>query len=292
MVVGAYPREKWISKVRSRKRIGQRMKVLVTGKNGQIARSLADCAEGHPALSLVFASRSDTDVRLDLEDEPSIRLAVQTVKPDIIINAAAYTQVDQAEDEPEKAMQINAIAPGILAEEANKYGAAIIQISTDYVFDGTLDRPYRPTDKTNPIGSYGVSKLRGEQTVRAATDDFIIIRTAWIYSSYGKNFYKRMLRLAVEDGKVSVVTDQIGNPTHAKDIAEGLLRICDKLRMGENQLLGTVQHLVGPEEMTRFDFAQQIFADNNLNCIVEPITTEQRPTKAMRPANSRLISTL
>ena len=114
------------------------MKVLVTGKNGQLSRSLADCAEGHPALSLVFASRSETNVRLDLEDEASIRLAVQTVEPDIIINAAAYTQVDRAENEPDKAMQINGTAPGILAEEAKKCSAVIIQISTDYVFDGTL----------------------------------------------------------------------------------------------------------------------------------------------------------
>lgn len=268
------------------------MKVLVTGKNGQLSRSLADCAEDHPALSLVFASRSETNVRLDLEDEASIRLAVQTVEPDIIINAAAYTQVDRAENEPDKAMQINGTAPGILAEEAKKCSAVIIQISTDYVFDGTLGRPYHPTDETNPVGSYGAAKLKGEQAIRNATDDFIIIRTAWIYSSYGKNFYKTMLKRAEENDKISVVADQIGNPTHAKDIAEQVLGVCDALRIGDTQLLGTVQHFVGPEEMTWFDFAQRILADNNLDCVIEPITTEQRPTKAKRPANSRMISTI
>jgi len=268
------------------------MKVLVTGKNGQLARCLDDCAEQHPSLSLVFAARKGTDIPLDLEDEASIRLAVQTIKPDIIINAAAYTQVDGAEDEPDTAMQINGTAPGILAEEVNKCGAVIIQISTDYVFDGTLDRPYRTTDETNPIGSYGASKLKGEQAVRDATDEFIIIRTARVYSFYGKNFYTTMLRLAEEGGRVSVVTDQIGNPTHAKDIAERVLGVCEELRKGDNQLLGTVQHFVGPEEMTWFDFARRIFIDNNLDCIVEPITTEQRPAKAKRPANSRMISTI
>lgn len=268
------------------------MKVLVTGKYGQVARCLADCAENYPALSLIFASRSDADLNLDLEDEASLRLAVQTVKPDIIINAAAYTQVDQAEDEPEKAMQINGIAPGILAEEAKKYGAVFIQISTDYVFDGTLGHPYRPTDETNPTGAYGASKLKGEQAVRDATDEFVIIRTAWVYSSYGKNFYNTMLRYAEEKGKVSVVTDQIGNPTHANDIARCVLGVCEQLRNGDRCLLGTVHHFAGPNEMTWFEFAQQIFADNNVTCIVEPIMTDQKLKKAKRPANSRLVSTL
>ena len=268
------------------------MKVLVTGKNGQLARCLADCAEQYPSLSLVFAAREGADIPFDLEVEGSLRLAVQTVKPDIIINAAAYTQVDRAEDEPEKAMQVNGVAPGILAEEAKKCGAVIIQISTDYVFDGALDRPYRPTDETNPIGSYGASKLEGELAVCDATDDFVIIRTAWVYSSYGENFYTNMLRLAEENSKVSVVTDEIGNPTHAKDIAERVLGVCEKLRNGDRQLLGTVQHFVGPDEMTWFEFARKIFADNNVDCMVEPITADQMQVKAKRPANSRMISTL
>ena len=268
------------------------MKVLVTGKYGQVARCLADCAENYPALSLIFASRSDADLNLDLEDEASLRLAVQTVKPDIIINAAAYTQVDRAEDEPDKAMQINGTAPGILAEEAKKCGAAIIQISTNCVFDGTLDRPYLPTDETNPVSCYGASKLKGEQAVSHATDDFIIIRVAWVYSSYGENFYTKMLALAKDKNQISVVDDQIGNPTNAKYIAERMLDVCEKMHGGDRPLLGTVQHLVGPDDMTRYEFARQIFAANNMACIVEPITTEQRPTKARRPVNSRMISTI
>lgn len=231
-------------------------------------------------------------MRLDLEDEASLRAAVQAVKPDIIINTAAYTKVDQAEDEPQISMQVNGIAPGILAEEAKKCGATIIQISTDCVFDGRLNRPYRPSDETNPISTYGTSKLKGEVAVSNATDNFIIIRVAWVYSSYGQNFYTKMLALAKQKNQISVVTDQIGNPTHAKYIAKRLLSVCEKQRGGQKDLLGTIQHLAEPIEMTRFEFARQIFADNNLDCIVEPITSDKRPTKAKRPANSRLVSTI
>ena len=268
------------------------MKVLVTGKNGQIARCLADCADGYPALSMVFAARSGTDIRLDLEDEASVRLAVQTVQPDIIINAAAYTQVDKAEDEPEIAMQVNGIAPGILGEEAKKCGAVVIQISTDRVFDGTLDRPYFPTDKTNPIGSYGASKLKGEQAVSAATDEFIIVRVAWVYSSYGDNFYTKMMALAADRNQISVVDDQIGNPTQANDVARQLLCMCENLRGGDRSLLGSIQHFVGPDEMTRLDFARQIFADNKVDCVVKSTSTAKMATKAERPANSRLFKTI
>ena len=272
------------------------MKVLITGKHGQLARCLDDCAAKFPMLSLIFAARSGAEINLDLEAEASLRLAVQTVQPNVIINAAAYTQVDRAEDEPEAAMQINGVAPGILAEEANKCGAVIIQISTDYVFDGTSDHPYKPTDQTNPTSTYGASKLKGELAVSNATDDFITIRTAWVYSSYGKNFYKKMLSLAQTESKIEVVDDQIGNPTHAHDLALRLLGICKDLRDGDKTLLGTVQHFVGPDEMTWFDFARQIFVDNDIDCIVKPTTTDQMKKKlklkANRPANSRLTSTI
>ncbi|WP_153772174.1 dTDP-4-dehydrorhamnose reductase [Labrenzia sp. CE80] len=268
------------------------MKILVTGKEGQVARCLADHAQKHPGLKLVFAARTCTEVLLDLNSEASIRTAVRATEPDVIINAAAYTAVDQAEDEPDLAMQINGIAPGILAEEACNIGARLIQISTDYVFDGELDRPYLPTDPVNPIGVYGKTKLAGENAVRAATPDHVIVRTAWVYSPYGQNFYKTMLRLAETRDEISVVNDQIGNPTSANEIAEGLLAICEDWAQGGRAQLGQTVHLTGPEEMTWYAFAVKILAESErkggASCRVNAITTSDYPTKAVRPKNSRL----
>lgn len=243
-------------------------------------------------MSVIFAGRSGTDTKLDLEDEASIRSAVQEIQPDVIINAAAYTQVDDAEDEPERAMQINGHAPGILAEEANKCGAKLIQVSTDFVFDGTRDRPYEPMDETNPINSYGASKLKGEEAVSNMANEFIIVRLAWVFSTFGQNFYKTMLRLGKDRDEIHVVDDQVGNPTSAYEIAEGLLNICKQLGNGDKRLLGTIQHLVGLREMTRFEFAQKIFASNKIECVVKPTTTGEMKMKAKRPANSRLLPTI
>ncbi|GGB61201.1 NAD(P)-dependent oxidoreductase [Roseibium aquae] len=269
------------------------MRVLVTGKEGQVARCLADRAPYHPALELVFAARQGTEILLDLAREETIRAAVAMTKPDVILNAAAYTAVDQAEDEPELAMAINGWAPGILAQEAAKIGARIIQISTDYVFDGELDRPYLPSDPVNPIGVYGKTKLAGEEAVRAATPDHVIVRTAWVYSPYGKNFYKTMLQLAETRDEISVVDDQIGNPTKAHDIADGLLTICNDWAAGRSMRLAETIHLVGPDEMTWCGFARRIFAESAASggpfCHVNAITTSDYPTRAKRPRNSRLV---
>lgn len=268
------------------------MKILVTGKEGQVARCLADRAPEHPDLKLIFAARAGTDVFLDLADEISIRAAVRSVKPDVIVNAAAYTAVDQAEEEPELAMKINGLAPGILAEEAVACGARIIQISTDYVFDGELDRPYLPSDPVNPVGIYGKTKLAGEEAVRAATSDYVIARTAWVYSPYGKNFFKTMLQLADTRNEISVVNDQTGNPTCAYEIADGLLSICEEWNKGRCEHLGKVIHLVGPKEMTWYDFARSIFAESATKggpiTKVNAISSKEYPTKVARPKNSRL----
>ncbi len=271
------------------------MKILVTGKQGQVARCLADRAGEHPELELVFAARTGTEFLLDLAKPASIRAAVRAAKPDVIINAAAYTAVDKAEDEPELAMQVNGIAPGLLAAEAAACGARIIHISTDYVFDGELDRPYLPSDPVNPIGVYGKTKLTGEEAVRTATSDFVIVRTAWVYSPYGKNFYKTMLRLAETRDEISVVDDQIGNPTSAYEIADGLLAICEDWLKGGKRCLGRIIHLVGPQEMTWCGFARKIFAESAAiggpDCHVNAISTADYPTKAKRPMNSRLEKT-
>lgn len=272
------------------------MKILVTGKEGQVARCLADRAADHPGLELVFVAREGTDTVLDLADPDTIRAAVAAVKPDVILNAAAYTAVDQAEDEPELAMAINGIAPGILAAEAAKIGAKIIQISTDYVFDGELDRPYLPSDPVNPIGVYGKTKLAGEEAVRAANPDHVIARTAWVYSPYGKNFYKTMLRLAETRDEISVVDDQIGNPTSAYEIADGLLAICDDWAKGDREYLGETHHLVNHQSMSWYQFARSIVEEQikgtGRQCHVKAISSADYPTKVRRPKNSRLIRTL
>lgn len=268
------------------------MRILVTGKDGQVARCLADRATDHRDLELVIAARTGTDIQLDLARPDTVRDAVRAVRPDVIINAAAYTNVDQAEDEPELAMQINGIAPGILAQEAAGCGAKIIQVSTDYVFDGTLDRPYRPDDAVNPIGVYGRTKLAGEDAVRSASADHVIVRTAWVYSPYGRNFLKTMLRLAETRDEITVVDDQYGNPTSALDIANELLTIADRWRSDGKAGLGQIYHLAGSDETSWCGFARAIFAESARRdgpvAEVKAITSADYPTKAVRPANSRL----
>lgn len=270
------------------------MRIMVTGREGQVARCLADCGVNHPDFNLIFAARSGTDVTLDLAVPDTIRAAVRTIMPDIIISAGAYTAVDQAEDEPDLVFSINEIAPGILAEEAEAIGAHIIHISTDYVFDGTLDRAYVETDAVNPIGVYGKSKLAGEEAVRNACVNHLILRTAWVYSHYGNNFYTTMLRLAETRDEVSVVDDQIGTPTAAADIAASLLSICQHWRVSPDLGIGEIFHFAGKDEMTWCDFARQIFAEscnkNGAFAVVKPITTEEFLMKAERPGNSRLNS--
>lgn len=272
------------------------MKILVTGKAGQVARCLADRESDYPAFELIFAARKGAHVALDLTDEASMRTAVQTVQPDVIVNAAAFTAVDVAEDEPQLALQVNGVAPGILAEEANRIGAKFIQISTDYVFDGKLDRPYLPSDPVNPLGVYGRTKRQGEEAVMAAMPDYVIARTAWVYSPYGKNFKKTMLKLAESRDEISVVDDQIGNPTSAYEIADALLTIIDKWAAGGRDHLGEIIHLVGPTAMSWCGFARQIFAESAAAggpvCAVKAITTADFPTKAERPQNSRLANFL
>ncbi len=258
------------------------MKILVTGKEGQVARCLAERAAGHPALELIFAARAGTDVFLDLADEASVRAAVQLVKPDLIVNAAAYTAVDQAEDEPELAMQINGVAPGTLAEEAASCGARLIQVSTDYVFDGELDRPYRPDDQVNPIGVYGRTKLAGETAVRAALpENHLIFRTSWVFSPFGRNFYLTMLRLAESKDEISVVDDQIGNPTSAYQIADRLLDVCDDWATGGSMHLGETVHFAGDEEMTWCGFARKIMSESKARGVppVKSTRSRRRPTR-------------
>ena len=266
------------------------MRILVTGTEGQLARSLVERAAGHPDLELIAIGRPE----LDLEQEGSAASAIAQAAPDIVINAAAYTAVDQAEDEPERALRINADAAGEVAAAAAGVGAAVIQLSTDYVFDGTGSGAYREDAPVNPLGVYGRSKLAGEEQVRAANPRHAIVRTAWVYSPFNANFVKTMLRLAEARDEVSVVADQQGNPTSALDIADTVIEVLTKLSASSDQQLGGVFHMTGQGDTTWAEFAAAIFsasADHNgPHARVRPITTSEYPTKAQRPANSRLDS--
>ena len=257
------------------------MRIFVTGQQGQVAQSLV--ARKPDGVELVLAGRP----QLDLEDAGSISRAVAETKPDFIFSIAAYTAVDKAEEEPERAMAVNGIAPGVLAQAAKACGAPILHLSTDYVFDGSLDRPYRVDDPVAPLGSYGRSKLAGEQAIAASGADHAIIRTAWVFSPYGANFMKTMLRLGADRPELRVVADQIGCPTSALDIADMLYAMAERWPgQGSGNRL---YHFAGSGETSWAGFASAIFAASKGPLpVVHPITTAEYPTPAARPANSRL----
>lgn len=265
------------------------MKVIVTGINGQVGRELLrTLPEG---LEVIGLDRN----AMDLSNPASIRDAVRALRPEVIINPAAYTAVDQAEREPELARRINADAPAILAEEARKLGAALIHYSTDYVFDGTKSCAYEETDATNPLNVYGATKLAGEQAIAASGAHHLILRTSWVYGAHGKNFLLTMLRLARERDELRVVDDQWGAPTWAGTIAQATAGIlaqsleADAADAWWRERSG-VYHMTAQGKTTWCRFAAEIIA----RAAPEPkprilaITTEKFPTPAQRPKNSVL----
>jgi dTDP-4-dehydrorhamnose reductase len=264
------------------------MRIIVIGQEGQVAQALAERAPAHGA-TLVRLGRP----KLDLADLSGIEDILLDTGGDLIVNAAAYTSVDQAEKEPELAQAINGIGPGVIAGAATTMAVPVIHLSTDYVFDGTLDRPYRESDPVNPLGVYGASKLLGEQAVMAEAANHVILRTAWVYSPFGKNFVKTMLRLGAEREEVSVVADQIGSPTSAVDMADAILRVARKLLdKPDDQSLRGVFHMAGSGYASWAEFAAEVFASSarfgGPAAKVRPIPTVDYPTPAKRPANSRL----
>lgn len=264
------------------------MRVLVTGRAGQLARALAHAAPDGIALSL---HGRDT---LDLAVPGAAAMAIAAARPDLVINAAAYTAVDQAESESEAAHRLNAEAPGEIAAACAEAGAALIHISTDYVFDGASARPYREDDPTAPTGVYGASKLAGEAAVRAANPRSVVLRTAWVFSPWGKNFVLTMLRLAETRPELGIVDDQHGNPTSALDIAEACLAIAPRLvaAPADDPVWGAY-HYAGCGTCTWADFAEAVFAEAGPRIggkvpKVNRIGTKDYPTPARRPANSAL----
>ncbi|WP_010413193.1 dTDP-4-dehydrorhamnose reductase [Citromicrobium sp. JLT1363] len=263
------------------------MKILVTGREGQVARSLAERGSAH---ELVFAARPD----FDLADAGSIARTIENARPDLVISAAAYTAVDQAEDEPELAMAINGEAPGHIGRAAASVGAPVVHLSTDYVFDGSGEHAWREEDPTGPIGVYGRTKLAGEQALAASGGAHAILRTAWVYSPFGNNFVKTMLRLAESRDALNVVKDQYGNPTSALDIADALLAVADRWQDAPGHGTNAVYHFAGTGSTNWADFARAIFDSSRKRggptCEVTGIPSSDYPTKAQRPANSRLDS--
>lgn len=262
------------------------MNILVTGRNGQVGWELVR------ALLPLGRVHACAHAELDLADAAAVRRKLDEARPDVIVNAAAYTAVDKAESEPEQANAVNAAAPALLAQEAARRGALLIHYSTDYVYDGAKAAPYVETDPTNPLGAYGRSKLAGEAGIRAAGADHLIFRTSWVYAARGANFLRTILRLAAEREELRIVADQIGAPTWARLIAEATahaLRQAMQERSGGTFDSG-VFHLAAAGETSWHGFASAIVAGRSGLRVkaVMPITTADYPLPAPRPANSRL----
>jgi len=262
------------------------MRVLVTGKNGQLGKSIHkvvnSAVKTHNSLSphhFVFVGREE----LDLSDRNNITHYFEGNAFDIIINCAAYTAVDKAEEELKLADQVNHLAVKQLAQIAKNQQAKLIHISTDYVFDGESDKPYTETDATNPINVYGKTKLAGEKALQEImSTDAIIIRTSWVYSEYGNNFVKTMLRLGKERDELNVVVDQIGSPTYATDLANAILEIIKNKEFRKKDKTTQIYHYSNEGEISWCDFAKEVFKLAGIQCSVNPITTEQYPTLASR----------
>ncbi|MCL6655300.1 NAD(P)-dependent oxidoreductase [Agrobacterium rubi] len=261
---------------------------LVTGLDGQVVQSLIRQAANDTSVEIVAIGRPE----LDLAKPETITAAVMELQPDLIISAAAYTAVDQAESESALAHAVNTDGPSALAAAAANLGVPIVQISTDYVFDGAKRTPYNEADAVSPLGVYGASKLGGEKAVAAATDNYAILRTAWIYSPFGKNFLKTMLRVAEGRDVVNVVDDQFGNPTSALDIAEAVLAVSRGLLASSDPGLRGIFHMTANGEASWADFAEEIFrssAEIGGPCArVTRIPSSDYPTPAKRPTSSRL----
>lgn len=242
-----------------------------------------------PDIELLAAGRPE----VDLERPGSVAAAIRSAAPDVVINAAAYTAVDQAETEPGRAFRINAEAAGEAAIAAAEVAAATIQISTDYVFDGSTSAGYREEDPACPLNVYGRSKLAGETLVKKANPRHAIVRTSWIYSPFGNNFVKTMLRLAADRDEIAVVSDQVGNPTSALDLADALLLMLPAMSSG-NGNIGKIYHLAAPNACSWADLAVHIFRSSGAlggpTARVTPVPSAQYPTLARRPSNSMLDS--
>ena len=251
--------------------------LLVFGKTGQVAQELQALA---PRAR--YLGRDEAD----LSDPAACAAAILAIKPAVVINAAAWTAVDKAETEEEAAALVNGASPTAMAKACAQLGIPFVHISTDYVFNGAGDQPFRPEDATAPLGAYGRTKLAGEEGVKASGATYAVLRTSWVFSAHGNNFVKTMLRLGTSRDELTVVADQIGGPTPAKAIAGACLRIANQLQNAPEK--SGVYHFSGAPDVSWADFARAIMADAGLACVIKDIPTSAYPTPAKRPSNSRM----
>ena len=256
--------------------------ILVTGSNGQLGWELGQLAKSYPAFKFVLVDRS----QLDLAFPETFEKMIHTIKPDCIINTAAYTAVDKSETEKALSYTVNATAVQTLASICKKLAIPFITYSTDYVFDGEATLPYASSTKVDPVNYYGSTKAAGETLAMEVNENTIIIRTSWVFSSHGNNFVKTMMRLMKERDQLNIVADQKGRPTYAKDLAMATMKMIEALHAGKT--IKGIYHFANQGETTWYDFAAKIKAIAGLTCDLQPIETKDFPTPAKRPAYSVL----
>lgn len=257
-------------------------KVLVTGANGQLGSEIRELVSSFPEMEFVF-----TDVaELDITNLEKVAGFLASFQPDYLVNCAAYTNVDKAETDQKTATLLNATAVGILAEQSGRVGCKMIHISTDYVFDGKGPRPYKEDDPVAPQSAYGKTKLEGELLCIQNNPESIVIRTSWLYSAFGNNFVKTMLRLGNERSELGVIVDQIGTPTNAADLARAILTIILSVEKGEKSFETGIYHYSNEGVASWYDFTKAIFDISGIKCHVKPISTEEYPSPVPRPPYS------
>ncbi|WET70818.1 dTDP-4-dehydrorhamnose reductase [Sphingobacterium sp.] len=258
------------------------MKILVTGASGQLGSEIKELSTNYTNDTFIFVDREE----MALDDLTQVLSVIENINPDLIISGGAYTAVDKAESEEKLVDIINHQAVAKIAEWVKQNNRKLIHISTDYVFQGTSSTPLKENEPTNPINVYGLTKQKGEEAIISSDADAIIIRTAWVYSSYGANFVKTMIRLMTDREEISVIGDQVGSPTYAYDLAQVILNIVHSDRWVKG-----VYHFSNEGEISWYDFAVAIKELKNLNCNIKPITTAEYPTAAKRPNYSLLDKT-
>jgi dTDP-4-dehydrorhamnose reductase len=263
--------------------------IIVSGKNGQLGKELKNLVSSDQSFEFIFLGKEE----LNIADEPSLKNIFHKYSPACFINCAAYTAVDKAETEQDQAYIINAEAVGNIAKYCHQFKTKLIHISTDYVFDGRGDKPYREADATNPVNYYGYTKWLGEQLALNNDPETIVIRSSWVYSTYGNNFVKTMLRLMKEKKEIDVVNDQFGSPTYAGDLAETILTIVHEAQSSKPKAesLQGIFHFSNEGIISWYDFAVAIKEMKQFDCIIHPIPTSSYPTTAKRPAYSGLDKT-
>ena len=258
------------------------MKILITGRYGQLGSELYDLKENYPQYNFVFVDREE----MDLSNSEQIKTILDVEKPDVIVSAGAYTAVDKAESDQELCDAINHLAVAVIGNWANKNNAKVIHISTDYVFDGTSEIPLKETDSTDSINVYGLTKLKGEEALVQSGAAYVIIRTAWVYSTYGANFVKTMMRLMTEREEISVVADQVGTPTYARDLAQAIMKVINTSKFQQG-----IYHYSNEGKISWHDFATAIKEIKGFSTKVNAIGSDAFPTPAKRPNFSLLDKT-